>query len=75
MLQVVKLRNISAPKDNEESQAAPRLWRLTLTDGHGNMVAICLEPLRNLRLVVRLACMVGHWMSLVFQLIYNSVFT
>ena len=51
VLQVLKLRNISAPKDNEESQAAPKLWKITLTDGHANVVAICLEPLRNLRLV------------------------
>ena len=51
VLQVQKLRNISAPKDNEESQAAPKLWKITLTDGHANVVAICLEPLRNLRSV------------------------
>ncbi|XP_076446340.1 tudor domain-containing protein 3-like [Babylonia areolata] len=51
VLQILKLRNLSAPKDNEESQAAPRLWKITLTDGHANMVAICLEPLRNLNVL------------------------
>nr|XP_023030498.1 tudor domain-containing protein 3 [Leptinotarsa decemlineata] len=33
ILQIQKIRNISAPKANEESQAAPRMLKLTLTDG------------------------------------------
>ena len=49
MLQLMKLRNVSAPKENEESQAAPRLWKMTMTDGHTTAVAICLEPLKNLK--------------------------
>ncbi|XP_070198620.1 tudor domain-containing protein 3-like [Littorina saxatilis] len=51
VLQVMKLRNISAPKDNQESQTAPRMWKITLTDGHVSVVAVCLEPLKNLTLL------------------------
>ena len=34
VLQVQKTRNVSAPKANEESNHAPRLLKLQLTDGH-----------------------------------------
>ncbi|XP_037655538.1 tudor domain-containing protein 3 isoform X2 [Choloepus didactylus] len=34
VLQIQKIRNVAAPKDNEESQAAPRMLRLQMTDGH-----------------------------------------
>ncbi|XP_026130767.1 tudor domain-containing protein 3-like [Carassius auratus] len=34
VLQVQKIRNVAAPKDHEESQAAPRMLRLQMTDGH-----------------------------------------
>ncbi|KAK2874639.1 hypothetical protein Q8A67_021792 [Cirrhinus molitorella] len=34
VLQVQKIRNVTAPKDHEESQAAPRMLRLQMTDGH-----------------------------------------
>ncbi|XP_028655463.1 tudor domain-containing protein 3 [Erpetoichthys calabaricus] len=40
ILQVQKVRNVSAPKDNEESQAAPRMLRLQMTDGHTNCLGI-----------------------------------
>ncbi|XP_034970651.1 tudor domain-containing protein 3 isoform X2 [Zootoca vivipara] len=40
VLQVQKVRNIAAPKDNEESQAAPRMLRLQMTDGHTSCTAI-----------------------------------
>lgn len=33
VLQVQKVRNVAAPKANEDSQAAPRMLKLTLTDG------------------------------------------
>ncbi|KAI4902221.1 hypothetical protein NFI96_025305 [Prochilodus magdalenae] len=33
VLQVQKVRNVAAPKENEESQAAPRMLRLQMTDG------------------------------------------
>ncbi|XP_071087007.1 tudor domain-containing protein 3-like isoform X2 [Haliotis cracherodii] len=50
VLQLMKLRNISAPKENEESQTAPRLLRLSLTDGHINCTAIEIENLKNINL-------------------------
>lgn len=34
VLQISKVRNASAPKANQDSQAAPRMLKLTLTDGH-----------------------------------------
>ncbi|KAF7238671.1 Tudor domain-containing protein 3 [Varanus komodoensis] len=40
VLQIQKARNIAAPKDNEESQAAPRMLRLQMTDGHTSCTAI-----------------------------------
>lgn len=40
VLQIQKIRNISAPKDNEESQAAPRMLRIQMTDGHTSCTAI-----------------------------------
>lgn len=33
MLQIQKIRNVSAPKSNEDSQAAPRMLKIVLTDG------------------------------------------
>ncbi|KAF5892493.1 tudor domain-containing protein 3 [Clarias magur] len=33
VLQVLKIRNVTAPKEHEESQAAPRMLRLQMTDG------------------------------------------
>ncbi|KAJ8003436.1 hypothetical protein DPEC_G00148310 [Dallia pectoralis] len=40
VLQVQKARNVSAPKDNEESQGAPRMLRLQITDGHTTAVGL-----------------------------------
>ncbi|TRY92894.1 hypothetical protein DNTS_005708 [Danionella cerebrum] len=34
VLQVQKIRNVASPKDHEESQGAPRMLRLQMTDGH-----------------------------------------
>ncbi|XP_070554559.1 tudor domain-containing protein 3-like [Ptychodera flava] len=34
VLQIQKLRNVGAPKANEESQHAPRMFRVHLSDGH-----------------------------------------
>lgn len=48
MLQLQKIRNISAPKDNEESQAAPRLMKLVLTDGHTTCSAVESEMLKDI---------------------------
>ena len=56
VLQVVKIRNVSAPKENEESQTAPRLWKISLTDGFSTASAVCFEPLKNLRSFFTLFC-------------------
>uniref|UniRef100_A0A182MBF5 Survival of motor neuron-related-splicing factor 30 n=1 Tax=Anopheles culicifacies TaxID=139723 RepID=A0A182MBF5_9DIPT len=40
VVQLVKLRNLGAPKVNEESKVAPRLLRLTVTDGQTQYVAL-----------------------------------
>ena len=44
VLQILKLRNISAPKTNEMSKTAPKLLKLTLTDGQNTYSAIEMEP-------------------------------
>lgn len=51
VLQVQKIRNISAPKDNEDSQAAPRLLKLTLTDGHTTCSGVEIETIHTVSLV------------------------
>ncbi|KAG8248858.1 tudor domain-containing protein 3 [Homalodisca vitripennis] len=43
IVQVQKVRNISAPKANEDSQAAPRMLKIVLTDGHTVCHAIEVE--------------------------------
>ena len=48
VLQIAKIRNVSAPKDNEESQAAPPLFKVTLTDGHNSCIGIENEKIPNL---------------------------
>lgn len=40
VLQVQKIRNISAPKSNPDSQAAPRMLKFVLTDGNGYIQAV-----------------------------------
>ncbi|KAG9338586.1 hypothetical protein JZ751_025549 [Albula glossodonta] len=40
ILQLQKIRNVTAPKDHEESQAAPRMLRLQMTDGHTTCVGL-----------------------------------
>ncbi|KRT80286.1 hypothetical protein AMK59_7358, partial [Oryctes borbonicus] len=40
VLQIQKIKNISAPKSNQDSQAAPRMLKLILTDGHNHCQAI-----------------------------------
>lgn len=49
MLQITKIRNVTAPKDHEESQAAPQMLKLTLTDGHSTCVSLQLEDIKKLR--------------------------
>uniref|UniRef100_A0A182JN63 Survival of motor neuron-related-splicing factor 30 n=1 Tax=Anopheles atroparvus TaxID=41427 RepID=A0A182JN63_ANOAO len=50
VVQVVKLRNLGAPKVNEESKTAPRLLKLTITDGQTQYVALEHEPIPALSL-------------------------
>lgn len=45
VLQIQKIKNVSAPKANEESQAAPRLLKLSLTDGETYVQALEVLPL------------------------------
>ncbi|XP_017295626.1 tudor domain-containing protein 3 [Kryptolebias marmoratus] len=50
VLQVQKVRNISAPKDHEESQGAPRMLRLQMTDGHTTCVGLEVKHLSKISL-------------------------
>lgn len=50
VVQILKVRNISAPKANEESRAAPRLLKLTITDGQTQYSALEGEHVSSLSL-------------------------
>ncbi|XP_034245834.1 tudor domain-containing protein 3 isoform X2 [Thrips palmi] len=50
VVQLQKVRNVSAPKANEESQAAPRMLKVTLTDGHSTCHAVEIERIPALTL-------------------------
>ncbi|XP_067352238.1 tudor domain-containing protein 3 isoform X2 [Channa argus] len=50
VLQVQKVRNVSAPKDHEESQSAPRMLRLQMTDGHTSCVGLEFKHLSKISL-------------------------
>ncbi|KAM4596660.1 tudor domain-containing protein 3 isoform 1-T1 [Fundulus diaphanus] len=50
VLQVQKVRNVSAPKDHEESQGAPRMLRVQMTDGHTSCVGLEFKHLSKLSL-------------------------
>lgn len=50
VLQIQKIRNVAAPKNNEESRAAPRLLKFFLTDGKNNFQAIEVEHISFLSL-------------------------
>ena len=49
-LQVTKIRNVSAPKSNEGSQAAPRMLKITLSDGHTCCHAVEVAKLEKISL-------------------------
>lgn len=49
ILQIQKLRNVAAPKSNEESRSAPRMLKMFLTDGRNNYQAIEVEHISVLR--------------------------
>ncbi|XP_028132204.2 tudor domain-containing protein 3 [Diabrotica virgifera virgifera] len=48
VLQIHKIRNISAPKANEDSQAAPRMLKITLTDGENYIQALELTTISTI---------------------------
>jgi tudor domain-containing protein 3 len=48
VLQIQKIRNVSAPKANENSQAAPRMLKLMLTDGDTYIQAVETAPIPSL---------------------------
>jgi tudor domain-containing protein 3 len=50
ILQISKLRNVSAPKSNEDSKAAPRMLKITLTDGKKSCNAIEMSKLDGVSL-------------------------
>jgi hypothetical protein len=43
VVQLVKIRNIGAPKDNETNQTAPPMYKLTLTDGFSHCNALVID--------------------------------
>ncbi|XP_015429017.1 PREDICTED: tudor domain-containing protein 3 [Dufourea novaeangliae] len=50
VLQIQKVRNVSSPKNSEDSRAVPRLLKLFLTDGKNNYQAIEIEHISALSL-------------------------
>ena len=48
VLQIQKLKNVSAPRENQESHGAPPFIRLTLTDGHASFGALEMEKINKL---------------------------
>lgn len=49
VLQVLKIRNVTAPKEHEESQAAPRMLRLQMTDGQTACTGLEFKRLSKIR--------------------------
>lgn len=47
VLQIQKIRNISAPTTRQESAAAPRMFRFSLSDGIQTVTGIEMESLHN----------------------------
>lgn len=50
VLQIQKIRNIAAPKANEESKVAPRLLQVEFSDGQAVVQGLELEPIAALSL-------------------------
>lgn len=48
VLQVQKIRNVAIPKDAEHSDGGQKLYRLTLTDGHGTCTAVDMKGISGL---------------------------
>lgn len=49
VLQIQKLRNVAAPKNNEESRSNPRMLKIYLTDGKNNHQAVEIEYISSIR--------------------------
>ena len=49
VFQIQKVRNISAPKSNEESRGAPRMLKISMTDGKNNLQAVELESISSIK--------------------------
>jgi tudor domain-containing protein 3 len=49
-MQLIKLRNIGAPKEHETSQTAPQIFKLALTDGNSNCNCLVLDNVQKLNL-------------------------
>lgn len=47
-MQIQKIRNVSAPKANEESTSAPRMLRLTLNDGKTSCTGLEISPISSI---------------------------
>lgn len=50
VMQIQKIRNVSAPMAIQESQGSPRMIKLNLTDGVTHCIAIEFEPIQALKL-------------------------
>ncbi|XP_074650412.1 uncharacterized protein LOC141905443 isoform X2 [Tubulanus polymorphus] len=50
VLQIQKIRNVAAPKQDEESRVAPHLLKVTLTDGQSNCNGLILDNIDKLSL-------------------------
>lgn len=50
VLQILKLKNVSASKAKPNSQTAPRMLKLSLTDGHTNCQAVEIKQIPALSL-------------------------
>lgn len=48
VVQIQKVRNVSAPKANEESTSAPRMLKLTLHDGKSVCTGLEITPISSL---------------------------
>eukprot|EP00041_Stephanoeca_diplocostata_P018610 m.390681 g.390681 ORF g.390681 m.390681 type:complete len:163 (+) comp21062_c0_seq1:169-657(+) len=47
VLQILKVKNISAPTDNQKSDHAPRMLRVHMTDGHTKCYGVEMNPKIN----------------------------
>lgn len=48
VVQIQKIRNVSAPKANEESNHAPRMLKLTMHDGKSTCIGLETSPINSL---------------------------